>query len=66
MLPQERLESLQRKHEDLSFLIEREEVSPSANSIYLRKLKQQKLMVKDILAGVHEELMSEIQNRKKA
>ena len=63
MMPQERLESLQRKHSMLSALIEREESLPSANDTYVRQLKRQKLMIKDILAGVRDDLMAEVQER---
>lgn len=58
-MPQERLDSLQRKHSMLSALIEREESLPSANDSYIRQLKRQKLMIKDILSGVRADLMEE-------
>lgn len=57
MLPQERFESLQRKHAMLSALIEREETLPSANENYVSHLKRQKLMIKDILVGIRDDLM---------
>jgi hypothetical protein len=63
MMAQERLESLQRKHSMLSALIEREESLPSSNDTYVRALKRQKLMIKDILAGVRDDLMAEVQDR---
>lgn len=63
MMPQERLDSLHRKHSMLSALIEREESLPSANDTYVRQLKRQKLMIKDILAGVRDDLMAEVQER---
>jgi len=59
MLPQERFESLQRKHAMLSALIEREETLPSANETYVSHLKRQKLMIKDVLAGIRDDLLSE-------
>lgn len=62
-MPQERLDALQRKHSMLSALIEREENLPSANDSYIRQLKRQKLMIKDILAGVRDDLMGEVNNR---
>lgn len=55
-MPQERLESLQRKHSMLAALIEREESQAASNGDYIRKLKRQKLMIKDILEGVREDL----------
>lgn len=63
MMAQERLDSLQRKHSMLSALIEREESLPSANDTYVRQLKRQKLMIKDILAGVRDDLMAEAHDR---
>jgi hypothetical protein len=63
-MPQERLESLQRKHSMLSALIEREESLPSANDSYIRQLKRQKLMIKDILSGVRDDLMEDLQARR--
>jgi hypothetical protein len=62
-MPQERLDALQRKHSMLSALIEREENLPSANDSYIRQLKRQKLMIKDILAGVRDDLMGEVNHR---
>lgn len=62
-MPQERLEALQRKHSMLSALIEREESLPSANDGYIRQLKRQKLMIKDILSGVRDDLLGEIGRR---
>jgi hypothetical protein len=62
-MPQERLDALQRKHSMLSALIEREESLPSANDSYIRQLKRQKLMIKDILAGVRDDLMGEVAQR---
>lgn len=56
MMPQERLESLQRKHSMLSALIEKEENQLTSNEDYVRKLKRQKLMIKDILEGVRGDL----------
>lgn len=56
MMPQERLESLQRKHSMLAALIEREEHQASSDDEYIRKLKRQKLIIKDILEGVREDL----------
>lgn len=64
MMPQERLDALQRKHSMLSALIEREESLPSANDSYIRQLKRQKLMIKDILSGVRDDLMSEVAERR--
>lgn len=64
MMPQERLDALQRKHSMLSALIEREESLPSANDSYIRQLKRQKLMIKDILSGVRDDLMEEVANRR--
>lgn len=64
MLPQERLDALQRKHSMLSALIEREEHLPSANDSYIRQLKRQKLMIKDILAGIRDDLMEEVRERR--
>jgi len=66
MLAQERFESLQRKHSLLSALIEREENLPSSNEGYVRQLKRQKLMIKDILAGVRTDLMEEARARGRA
>lgn len=63
MLPQERLEALQRKHSMLSSLIEREEILPAANEAYVRQLKRQKLMIKDILEGIRHDLMSAVRQR---
>lgn len=56
MMPQERLDSLQRKHSMLAALIEREENQPASNEGYVRQLKRQKLMIKDILEGVRDDL----------
>lgn len=64
MMPQERLDALQRKHSMLSALIEREESLPSANDSYIRQLKRQKLMIKDILSGVRDDLMNEVAERR--
>lgn len=47
MLPQERLNSLKRKHASLSALIEREQMRPGVNETYLKQLKAQKLLIKD-------------------
>jgi len=58
MLPSERLEALQRKHAMLSSLIEREEIQPASNESYIRQLKRQKLLIKDILEGIRADLMS--------
>lgn len=66
MLPRERFEALQRKHSMLSTLIEREETLPSSNESYVRQLKRQKLMIKDILAGVRTDLMEEARTRGRA
>jgi len=63
MMAQERLDSLQRKHSMLSALIEREESLPSANDTYVRQLKRQKLMIKDILLGVRDDLLEEARER---
>jgi len=63
MLPQERFESLNRKHSMLSALIEREESLPSSNDTYIRQLKMQKLMIKDILSGIRDDLMQEAAER---
>jgi hypothetical protein len=63
-MPHERLESLQRKHSMLSALIEREESLPSANDSYIRQLKRQKLMIKDILTGVRDDLLEDVQARR--
>ncbi len=60
MMPQERLEALQRKHSMLSALIEREETLPSSNENYVRQLKRQKLMIKDILGGIREDLLESL------
>ncbi|MCB1537404.1 MAG: DUF465 domain-containing protein [Rhodospirillales bacterium] len=62
-MPQERLEALQRKHSMLSALIEREESLPAANESYVRQLKRQKLMIKDILSGIRDDLMDEARER---
>ena len=62
-MPQERLEALQRKHSMLSALIEREEILPAANESYVRQLKRQKLMIKDILSGIRDDLMDEARER---
>jgi hypothetical protein len=64
MMPQERLEALQRKHSMLSALIEREESLVSANDSYIRQLKRQKLMIKDILTGIRDDLMEEVRERR--
>jgi|GEM_PF-1384349 len=64
MMPSERLDALQRKHSMLSALIEREESLPSANDSYIRQLKRQKLMIKDILTGVRDDLMEEVGQRR--
>lgn len=66
MLPRERYEALQRKHGLLSSLIEREENLPSSNEGYVRQLKRQKLMIKDILAGVRTDLLDEARGRSRA
>ncbi len=63
MMPQERLDALNRKHSMLSALIEREENLPSANDSYVRQLKRQKLMIKDILSGIRDDLMDEVNQR---
>ena len=63
MLAQERVESLQRKHSMLSDLIEREERQPALNEGYVKQLKRQKLMIKEILAGVRDDLMGEARER---
>jgi hypothetical protein len=63
-MPQERLDALQRKHSMLSALIEREESLPSANDGYIRQLKRQKLMIKDILAGIRNDLLEEVASRR--
>jgi len=63
MMPQERLDALQRKHSMLSSLIEREETLPSANDTYIRQLKRQKLMIKDILNGIRDDLVEEAKER---
>lgn len=47
----------------LSALIEREESIPSANDSYIRQLKRQKLMIKDILSGVRDDLLGEVSRR---
>lgn len=66
MLPRERTEALQRKHSALSSLIEREEASPAADENYLRQLKQQKLMIKDVLAGVRDDQAEEERGGRRA
>lgn len=66
MLPQERFEALQRKHNMLSSLIEREETLPASNESYVRQLKRQKLMIKDILSGVRTDLMEEARTKSRA
>ncbi|MBU6235742.1 MAG: DUF465 domain-containing protein [Alphaproteobacteria bacterium] len=66
MLARERLEALQRKHGMLSMLIEREENLPSSNESYVRQLKRQKLMIKDILSGVRTDLLEEARSRGRA
>lgn len=38
---------LRKKHETLSLKIEREERSPGANDLQVRRLKQEKLRLKD-------------------
>jgi len=63
MLVQERVDALQRKHSMLSALIEREESLPSTNDTYVRQLKRQKLMIKDILSGVRDDLLNDIRER---
>lgn len=63
-MPTERLDALQRKHSMLSALIEREESLPSANDSYIRQLKRQKLMIKDILSGVRDDLIEEVTHRR--
>lgn len=47
----------------LSALIEREESLPAANESYVRQLKRQKLMIKDILSGIRDDLMDEARER---
>lgn len=66
MLAHERSESLQRKHSMLSALIEREESLPCTNDSYVRQLKRQKLMIKDILSGVRTDLVEEARARGRA
>lgn len=55
MLPQERLQSLQRKRLIIASQIEEEEKSPSVDPTLLRHLKKQKLELKDIIAGIRED-----------
>ena len=56
MMPQERLESLQRKHSMLDAMIEKEEHQAAVDDEYIRKLKRQKLIIKDILEGVRDDI----------
>jgi hypothetical protein len=54
MLPKKKIESLERKHSMLSHTIEREEARRTIDPTTLRALKREKLLVKDILAGVRD------------
>lgn len=47
MLPQQRLDALKQKHARLSAVLEREQNQPAVSESYLKKLKQQKLKLKD-------------------
>lgn len=57
MLPQQRLDALKQKHARLSALLEKEQNQPAVSENYIKKLKQQKLRIKDEieLTGEHED-----------
>lgn len=56
MLPDQRLESLKRKHEAINTLIESEEKHHAVTRHdYIRQLKRQKLLIKDALEGLSDE-----------
>lgn len=54
MVPNERLESLRRKHNLLSQEVEREEKSAYVNDRYVKMLKRQKLIIKEMIEGVRD------------
>ena len=54
MLPQKRLQSLQRKKEMIASQIETEERSPGVDPTLLRHLKKQKLELSEIIHGIRE------------
>lgn len=54
MVPNERLESLRRKHSLLSQEVEREEKSSYVNDRYVKMLKRQKLIIKEMIEGVRD------------
>lgn len=55
MIPQQRLEALQKKKNILNQLIEKEENLPSTDTTILRHMKKQKLKIKEIIQGVRED-----------
>lgn len=52
MVPTERVDSLRRKHALLSQEVEREEKSAYVNDRYIKMLKRQKLIIKEMIEGV--------------
>lgn len=52
MMAQERLQSLQKKHGDLTAMIERCERAPYADQERIRYLKKERLKVKELLEGI--------------
>lgn len=55
MLPQKRLESLQKKSALIAQRIEQQERNPSFDTTTLRQLKKQKLEIKQVIEGIAEE-----------
>lgn len=55
MVPAERVEALRRKHDILSNEVERESKNAYVNERYLKMLKRQKLIIKEIIEGMQEE-----------
>ena len=52
MTSDDRLNSLKNKHQMLEEKIEREEKRPQPDDMQIHKLKKQKLLVKDEMAGL--------------
>tara|TARA_Y100001001_G_C7985079_1_gene300865 strand:- start:469 stop:678 length:210 start_codon:yes stop_codon:yes gene_type:complete len=55
MLPTERVEALRRKHMMISRQIETESKNPYVNERYVKMLKRQKLMLKEMIEGVRDQ-----------
>lgn len=56
MVPAQRVEALRRKHDILSNEVDRESKNAYVNERYLKMLKRQKLIIKEIIEGVQEEV----------